>query len=99
MTRVAVLGNDLAVPSRVRAVMATETSWKIRVPQVVRVGAPRNLQIRKYVAVIDCKNCPGRLMDVFGALCVEVWIILAIKTSKGGRQFRSRFRTCGVVRL
>ena len=61
--------------------MAAKTTGKIHVAEVVRIRAPRDLQIRKDVAVIDRKNRLASLVDVLGTRCVKVGIVLLIKTN------------------
>ena len=64
MAAVAILGDGLAVRGDVRAVMTTETPGKIHVTEIVRIGAPGNLQIRENVAVINRKHGPASLTDI-----------------------------------
>src|SRR6267142_2274482 len=99
MATVAILGDGLVIRGGVRAVMATETPGKIHVTEIVRIGAPGNLQIRENVAVINCKNGPASLQDIFRTMCVEVGIVLLIKTREPRWQFRGRIRTCRIVHL
>src|SRR5579862_2227561 len=99
MATVTVLGNGLAIPGSVRAVMTTETSGKVHVAQVVRISAPQNLQIWEHVTAINPKNGPARLLDVFRTVYVEVGIVLLIKINERRWQSRGCFCTCRVVYL
>ena len=82
MTSIAFLSDRFSAAARVRAVMAPEATRKIRVTQVVRIGAPRDFQVRKDVAIVNRKNRLTSLIDVFGTLCVNVGVLLLVKVGE-----------------
>ena len=79
--------------------MTTEASWKVSVAQIIGVRTPRDLEIREYISIVNCKNCLTRLIDGLRALSVEVWIVLLIKGNELSRQFVGCFLGGGVVCL
>ena len=99
MTSITVLSDCFSAAARVRAVMAPEASRKIRVTQVVRIGAPRDFQVRKDVAIVNRKNRLTSLIDVLSALCVNVGVFLLVKVGERCRQFRVRLFICRVACL
>src|SRR5580704_14486547 len=99
MASVAFLSDRLTLARCVRAVMTTETSWKIHVAQVVRISAPSNLQLRENVAVVDRKNSVTSLTNIFRSICVQIGVVLLIKANEPGRYFRGRLCACRIVCL
>ena len=75
----AVVAEGLAVLRGVAAVVAAEAAGVGHVSDVVGVRAPRDLHIRKDVAVVDGDEA-GRGGIDFGALCVpDVGVLSAVK--------------------
>ena len=59
--------------------MAAEAPGKVRMSQIIRVGAPDNFHVWKHISVVDRKNCLSRLIDVLRALAINIRIVLLIK--------------------
>ena len=53
---IAILSNRLSIFRRMRAVVAAETPWKIRVAKVIWIGAPSDFELRKHVAIVNGEN-------------------------------------------
>ena len=67
--------------------------------KVVRVSTPSHFQVRKDVAIVNRKNRLSRLIDVLGALCVNVGVFLLVKVGKRCWQLRVRLFICRVACL
>jgi hypothetical protein len=80
----AVLSDGAAIRGCVRAVMAAKATRKIHVAEVVRICAPRDLQIRKDIAIVDLENRLTSLADVLRTRAVKVRVVLLIKAHNSG---------------
>src|SRR3954452_15174446 len=95
----AVLGNRLISPCCVHAIVAPETSRKVCMAQVIRVCAPRNLQVRKDVAIVNRKYCFGRLLDILRTASINVGVSSLVEANQGSGQFVRRVLACTVFCL
>src|SRR6516164_11855535 len=72
-------------------IVTAEATRKVRVAQVVFVCAPRNLEIRKYIFVVNGEDCLGCYVHVRGPALNECGLRLSIKLMDCSRDLSSRF--------
>ncbi len=63
VTKLAVLGNDLAFGSLVLAIMAAETSRRIEMADIVRIGIPLDFHFREIVPAVNVLHALHSLVD------------------------------------
>src|SRR6476646_6086638 len=79
MARATVLSNTaLAVCRRVRSIVTTKTARRIRVSKTIRIGSPGDLEVGKYIAVINGENRLSHFRDLGAALCIDLGIALLV---------------------
>ena len=54
------------------AIMTAETTWRIDVPEVVRIGCPIDLLIMEYSSIIDRLNFSNCILDCLTVLAVII---------------------------
>ena len=80
VARVAVLRNSyLLIGRRVRSVMAAEAAREVGMAEIVGIRAPCDLQVRKYIPVVDRRDLAAGICDVLGAWGCNVRIALLIE--------------------
>src|SRR5215472_5219596 len=79
VTGAAVLRDALPVGRGMSFIVTSEATRKVRVAQVVFVCAPRNLEIRKYIFVVNGEDCLGCYVHVRGPGLNECGLRLGIK--------------------
>ena len=55
--------------------------------KIVGIGAPCDFQIGKHIAIVDCQDSLGRLLDVLISPPIQVGIGLLVEAYKARRQF------------
>src|SRR5215472_2358017 len=78
MANIAVLRDGITRSSHVRAVVAPKAPWKLGMAEIVRIGAPSHLEIRKDIAFVDRQNSLGGVLDVLGSFRIQIGIAFLV---------------------
>jgi hypothetical protein len=81
----------LAIRGRVRCVVTAKAAGRVRVSQVIGIGAPGHVHVGEDIAVVNCQNGVARLLNVGFAL--RIYLRVGLFVVRFNRRFSAAIRS------